>query len=45
MQNRNVDIQHVYSHVGIKYNEECDKLAKLGTSITTDDLITSITDI
>lgn len=45
MQTRNVEIHHVYSHKGIKYNEECDKLAKLGTLMTTDDLIFSAHDI
>ena len=41
MKNRNIEFQHVNSHVGIKYNEECDKLADSGRLITTDDLISS----
>jgi len=41
MQIRNIDFQHVNGHVGIKYNEECDKLADQGRLMTTDDLISS----
>ena len=41
MKDRNIEFQHVNSHVGIKYNEECDKLADNGRLITTDDLISS----
>jgi ribonuclease HI len=41
MKNRNVEFQHVNSHIGIKYNEECDKLADKGRLVTTDDLISS----
>lgn len=41
MQIRNIEFQHVNSHIGIKYNEECDKLANNGRLMTTDDLVTS----
>ncbi len=41
MQSRNIEFQHVNSHVGIKYNEECDKLADNGRLLSTDDLISS----
>ena len=41
MKIRNIEFQHVNSHVGIKYNEECDILADKGRLITTDDLISS----
>lgn len=38
---RNIEFQHVNSHIGIKYNEECDVLADNGRLMTTDDLISS----
>ena len=41
MKNRNIEYQHVNSHVGIKYNEECDILADNGRLLYTDDLISS----
>jgi len=41
MKDRNIEFQHVNSHVGIKYNEECDKLADNGRLMTTDDLIST----
>jgi len=41
MKIRNVEFQHVNSHVNIKYNEECDKLADNGRLLYTDDLISS----
>ena len=37
LQERDVKFQHVKAHSGVKYNEEADRLAKLGT--TTDDQI------
>ena len=33
MENRNIKFKHVRAHVGIKYNERVDKLAKMGTEI------------
>jgi ribonuclease HI len=41
MKNRNIEFQHVNSHIGIKYNEECDKLADNGRLMITDELISS----
>jgi len=41
MKDRNIEFQHVNSHVGIKYNEECDILADNGRLLYTDDLISS----
>lgn len=32
LENKNVKFQHVSAHKGIKYNEECDQLARLGAS-------------
>jgi len=41
MKNRNINLQHINSHIGIKYNEECDILADKGRLLINDDLISS----
>jgi ribonuclease HI len=42
MKNRNIDYQHVNSHIGIQYNEECDVLAKKGRLLENDDIISTV---